>query len=242
MQQPAGRAKRRGGGERKPREERWTELLQVATEVFYEKGYDAASLQDIADRLGMLKGSLYYYIRTKEDLLYEVINDQFQQGLANIQSLASQPGDPVERLYNIIVGHIDYTCRRLTGTAVLLHELDSLSADRQKSILGGEDAYRSVFVDLIRQGQERGLIRAEVDPRLASLSILGSLNWLYRWFRPGGEFSGRQIGSHFADMNVRGIATERALAVLPSLAESGTSGKRRTGTKSRTSSRKNRTA
>lgn len=140
MQQPAGRAERRSGGARKPRKERWIELLQVATEVFCEKGYEAASLQDIADRLGMLKGSLYYYIRTKEDLLYEVINDVFQQGLANIESLASQPGDPVERLYKVIVGHVDHMCRRLTGTAVFLHELDSLSADRQKSILGGEHA------------------------------------------------------------------------------------------------------
>ena len=73
MRQPPGRAQRRGGGERKPREERWSELIEVATDVFYAKGYDAASLQDIADRLGMLKGSLYYYIQSKEDLLYDVI-------------------------------------------------------------------------------------------------------------------------------------------------------------------------
>jgi AcrR family transcriptional regulator len=72
MRQPPGRAQRRGGSERKPREERWSELIEVATDVFYAKGYDAASLQDIADRLGMFKGSLYYYIQSKEDLLYDV--------------------------------------------------------------------------------------------------------------------------------------------------------------------------
>jgi len=74
VRQPVGRSARRSGGERKPREERWAQLIEVATRVFFEKGYDAASLQDIADRLGMLKGSLYYYIQSKEDLLFEVIS------------------------------------------------------------------------------------------------------------------------------------------------------------------------
>ena len=92
MRQPPGRAHRRGGGERKPREERWSELIEVATDVFYAKGYDAASLQDSADRLGMLKGSLYYYIRSKEDLLFDVIKAVHEEGLANIKSLAAGEG------------------------------------------------------------------------------------------------------------------------------------------------------
>ena len=114
MRQPPGRAQRRGGGERKPREERWSELIEVATDVFYAKGYDAASLQDIADRLGMLKGSLYYYIQSKEDLLYDVIKTVHEEGLANIESLAAGDGDAVERLRHVIIGHIDHECRNMT--------------------------------------------------------------------------------------------------------------------------------
>ena len=89
MRQPAGRSARRSGGERKPREERWAELIEVATEVFYEKGYDGASLQDIADRLGMPKGSLYYYIQSKEDLLFDVISSVHKDGLAVIRARAA---------------------------------------------------------------------------------------------------------------------------------------------------------
>ena len=117
MRQPPRRAQRRGGGERKPREERWSELIQVATEVFYAKGYDAASLQDIADRLGMLKGSLYYYIQSKEDLLFDVIKAVHEEGLANIESLAAGEGNPLERLRDVIIGHIEHECRNLTKTA-----------------------------------------------------------------------------------------------------------------------------
>jgi len=69
-----------------------------------------------------------------------------------------------------------------------------------------------VFRDLIEKAQAEGLVRADLDPRLAALSVLGSTNWVYRWFRPGGAFSPEQIGSELAEMAIRGIATEDGLA------------------------------
>ena len=148
MRQPAGRSARRSGGERKPREERWAELIEVATQVFYEKGYDGASLQDIADRLGMLKGSLYYYIQSKEDLLFDVISSVHRDGLAVIRSRAEVEGDPLRRLESVIVGHVEHTCRNLVPTAVFLHELSALPAERRAEVLGSEHAYQGVFRDL----------------------------------------------------------------------------------------------
>jgi TetR/AcrR family transcriptional regulator, cholesterol catabolism regulator len=212
VRQPAGRSARRSGGERKPREERWAELIEVATQVFYEKGYDGASLQDIAERLGMLKGSLYYYIQSKEDLLFDVISTVHKEGLAVIRGRADVPGGPLERLENVIVGHVEHTCRNLVPTAVFLHELSALPPERRQEVLGSEHAYQGGFRDLIELAQKDGLVRAELDPRLATLSVLGSANWVYRWFRPGGEFSAEQIGAQLADMSIRGIATETALA------------------------------
>ncbi|MBW0103069.1 TetR/AcrR family transcriptional regulator [Pseudonocardia sp. KRD291] len=212
MRQPAGRSARRSGGERKPREERWAELIEVATQVFYEKGYDGASLQDIADRLGMLKGSLYYYIQSKEDLLFDVISTVHRDGLAVVRARADVEGSPLEKLESVIVGHVEHTCRNLVPTAVFLHELSALPADRRKEVLGSEHAYQGVFRDLIEQAQSNGDVRADLDPRLAALSVLGSTNWVYRWFRPGGAFTPEQIGAELAEMSIRGIATEKALA------------------------------
>lgn len=208
MEKPVGRSQRRGSGSRKPREERWAELFTTATEVFYEKGYDGASLQDIADRLGMLKGSLYYYIHSKEDLLFEVIHEVHRQGLANIAAFADKPGDPLQRLRNVMVGHIEHMCRNLVSTAVFLHELQALPAERREEILGSEHAYRSVFLDLITKAKAEGLVRESVDPKLASLHVLGTVNWVYRWFSPDGEFTPTQIGEHFADLTLHGLAAD----------------------------------
>ncbi|MFO7192406.1 MAG: TetR/AcrR family transcriptional regulator [Thermocrispum agreste] len=212
MPDRAERTFRRTAAERKPREERWAELIEVATQVFYEKGYEKASLQEIADRVGMLKGSLYYYIQSKEDLLYEVVSTVHERGLSIVRQLAERSGEPLERLENVIHGHVVHTCRTLIPTTVFLHELSSLPEERRAEVLGGGHTYQSVFRGLVEEARERGQVREDVDPKLAALFILGSTNWLYRWFKPDGPYSPERIATDFADMAVRGIASEAGLA------------------------------
>ena len=176
---PAGRSERRAAGERKPREERWAQLLEVATQVFYEKGYDGASLQDIADRLGMLKGSLYYYIQSKEDLLFEVISEVHREGYAVVRAAAASEGDPLDRLERTIRAHVEHACRNLVPTAVFLHELEALP-DRPPR---GDPRQRPRLPGRLprprRRGPERGPGPAgrrppggrAVDPRLDELGL-----------------------------------------------------------------------
>lgn len=206
---PAGRSAR-PTRERKPREERWPELVKVATEVFYERGYDGASLQDIADRLGMLKGSLYYYIHNKEDLLFEVINAVYEEGLTVVRAAAEIPGDPLERLERIIIAHVEQTCRNLTATAVYLHELNSLPKALRQKVDG--KSYQGVFLDVLEDAQEKGLLRSGVEPHLTVFWILGSTNWVYRWFHHEGQTTAATVATQFADLAIHGVASSKALA------------------------------
>jgi AcrR family transcriptional regulator len=178
--------------------------MAVATQLFYEKGYEKASLQDIADRLGMLKGSLYYYFRSKEDLLFEVIHEVHEQGLAVVRRAAESPGRPLERLRHVVAAHVEHTCATLIPTAVFLHELSALPEARRREVLG-EHSYQEVFRGLVEQARNAGEARADVEPRLAALSILGSTNWVYRWYRADGPVAARDIAAQLADMAVRSI-------------------------------------
>ena len=154
----------------------------------------------------MLKGSLYYYIQSKEDLLYDVIKAVHEEGLANIESLAAGEGDPLERLRGVIIGHIEHECRNLTRPRCSCTSFQALSPERQAEIIGDEHAYRRVFVDLLEAGQQAGLIRAEVNPKLAALSILGlGGTRVYRWLRRAGN-SPRTSRGQFADLALRGVA------------------------------------
>jgi len=199
---------RRTEYKRKPREERWSELLNVAAQVIYEKGYRAASLQEISDRLGIMKGSLYYYIRSKEDILFAVLQNIHEIGLANVTSLAGQGGTAIERLRRVIRGHILFIAEHLVDTTIFLHEMKALPADRQKEILGGTTSYPKLFRQLIAEGQEEGSIRGALDTELTATIVLGSLNSTYRWMRAGDVEAAERIAAHFGEILISGLIAE----------------------------------
>lgn len=190
---------------RKSGDERWKELLEVSARMFADRGYAATSLQHIADELGMLKGSLYYYIKTKDDLLYEVIRGVYWEGVANFRRITTGPGDAVDRLEHAIQGHVRYLIDNITATTVFLHEFDQLSSGRREelSALG----YTEQLRDLIRAGQAEGSIRPEIDASMAALAVLGATNWIYRWYRDPGSWEPDEIGRQFADIFVSGLVS-----------------------------------
>ena len=181
---------------------RWQELLEIAAQIFARKGYKSTTLQDIADEFGVLKGSLYHYIRSKDDLLFEVIRSVYGEGLKNLQDLGSANLDPVERLRRVIRGHILHLIDNLVETTVLLHEFDQLSDERRAEMPIRD--YQAIMADLISEAKAGGLLKPDLDPQLAALAVLGAINWVYRWYRPGTR-SPEQIADQYADLLVDGM-------------------------------------
>ena len=207
--------------ERKPREERWAELLEAATEVFAEKGYDAASLQDIAERVGILKGSIYYYIDSKADLLAHLLQDVHTSGLQSMRALAEVDGDPLTRLYNMIVGHVFYVCSNLSKTAMFLHEVRKLTPPS-----GPRSWVMSMAIVMSsRTSSPRGRPWADTRPdqsKLAAVHTLSSLNSINTWYHVGGDFVPFEIAQQISASTLMGLATPkgvRILAQLPPLEE-----------------------
>jgi AcrR family transcriptional regulator len=184
----------------------------VATKVFYAKGYEAASLQEIADEVGIKKASFFYYFSSKEDLLHAVLASIIRQGMENIRTVLEPDEDPLTRLWGLVRAHIDWLCSNLIETAVFLHERKMIPVTRRREILEDDYAYQAAFIETIREGQLTGLILSSIDPKLAALSILGSINWTYTWFRPGMSLNPDLIGTQFATMTINSIATPEALA------------------------------
>ena len=203
----------RSAADRKPREKRWSEILKAAAEVFHEKGYDAATLQDIADRVGILKGSIYYYIKTKGDLLDSLLVEVHKEGLAMIRECAATPGTVFDKLEAMIRGHVDYMSRNRAKTAVYLHELKALDTAHREALFSPHE-FRDEFLSLIKQGQREELILAELDPKLTAQSMLGWINSLYQWYRPQPRKSHTAIANHFMTTMLRGIASNKGLKLL----------------------------
>ncbi|MHC1559141.1 TetR/AcrR family transcriptional regulator [Actinomycetospora sp. C-140] len=182
---------------------RWQELLDTAARTFARKGYRSATLQDIADEFGVLKGSLYHYIRSKDDLLYEVIRGVLDVGLARLREQAAVDLDPVERLRAIIRAHVLHLVDNRVGTTVLLHEFAQLSAERQATVPVRE--YQAVLEEQVDAARADPRVRSDLDPHLSALAVLGATNWVYRWYRPDGTRTPEQIADYFAATLVDGL-------------------------------------
>jgi AcrR family transcriptional regulator len=184
---------------------RHAEVLNAAAQVFFEKGYEATSIADIGERCGLLKGSLYYYIRSKDELLYEVVKDVF--GRRRLMEELAEGSTP-ERLLRFVEGHVLYLTQNITKTAVFLHDYRSLSPQRRKLAKQREQEYVAAVTQLIEEGQADGSFRREVDPKLATFAVLGAINWVYRWYRDGAAHTPEEIGQEFAEIIVRGLVVD----------------------------------
>jgi AcrR family transcriptional regulator/ferredoxin len=191
-----------------PRQEdgRWKELLHISAELFAAQGYQSTTLQDIADQFGVLKGSLYHYIRSKDDLLFEIVHSVADLGMRNLRELAAVKAvkaDPAARLRSVVRGHVLYLIDHLTETTVLLHEIDQLSPERRGQIPTQE--YSSVLTGLIEDGQRAGVVKPDIDAHLATLAVLGAVNWVYRWYRSDGNRTPAEIADQYVEMLVGGL-------------------------------------
>jgi TetR/AcrR family transcriptional regulator, cholesterol catabolism regulator len=190
-------------GRSKP-ETRLEEVLQSAANIFFTKGYHATSIEDVAREVGMLKGSLYYYIKSKDDLLFQLLLAGIEDGDAHIARQIEPGGDPVMQLERAIRAQIDYIIEKRVPFGLFLHEFDSLSGKRQHKLIAVMSRYNNRFVELVRKGQEQGKI-IPGEPWLLVNGILGMCNWLYRWYDPDQVKDPEQIKSVFVRMIFDGI-------------------------------------
>jgi AcrR family transcriptional regulator len=167
-------------------EERWDEVLDAAAKVFAEKGYRAATLRDIAGELGMLKGSLYYYIETKEDLLFEILRRYHAGGLERYQREDQLTRDepPAVRLAGFIRSYMA-SMRSLPVTLIVSEtDLGELQGEGRAEVLRLRRKMFEVPLGMVAAGVENGDFDKFVDPYVATATIFRMLNSTHFWHRP----------------------------------------------------------
>ncbi len=191
-------------GRRDPADRR-REIIDAAAALFQEKGYAASSIQDVANAVNILKGSLYYYIKSKDDLLFAVVNEVHEGGLKNLEEGKRVDGSALERIRSFVERHMVFNAHNLTKMTVFFHDFRSLSPDRRALIVEERDLYDQHLRGLIAAGQQEGSVRADVDPAMAGFAILGSMNWMYQWYSPKGTKTIEQIAAEFAELAVDSV-------------------------------------
>jgi len=192
--------------------ERHRAVLETAARLICEHGYEAASIQDIAAACGLTKAGLYYYIRSKEDLLLEIMNygmDIFEERvLLQVLSIS----DPVERLKACMEKNIFLVTEGWSKeVTIILHEHDTLTGAARQQINARKKRYVHFLESSFEEAMREGRIR-KVNPRVAAFAFLGQVLWIYKWFRPDGKIPAEQLAREMQDLFFGGLEVKADIA------------------------------
>ncbi len=191
------------------RRNRSDDVIEAAIRVFHKKGYASASIQDVADEVGMLKGSLYHYIDSKEDLLARIFEDsagQFEEMLAEVGRLE---GPPVERLRLFARQCSLWYLQNIERVAIYVNEWEQLSGKRLKEVKRIRLAYEQQLGGLIGEVKAAGEAPSDLDVNFATYFTIGALNGLPTWYRRRGADPAEAIADRYAEMIVATVVGGR---------------------------------
>lgn len=197
-------AETREGGNRQRRNRR-QDVLEAAVRVFQEKGYAAASIQDVAEEVGVLKGSLYHYIDSKEDLLARIFEDSAGHFTEMLDEASGLGEDPVERLRSFARSCSFWYLKNIERVAIYTTEWKYLTGNRRKDVMKIRETYERRLAGLIGEVKEAGEAAPDLDVSFATYFIFGALNGLPDWYRRRGPDSAEKIADAYADLIVNAV-------------------------------------
>lgn len=180
--------------------ERQREIIEAAAEVFYQSGYAAASVNDVAGRVGILKGSLYHYIDGKEDLLYQLLVETNESALEIIDELDAAGLTGWAALHPFVTRYTAYNCRNRKKVSVYYRDIGLVGPERFAAVLDQRARFEDWLTAQMRRAQDEGEVDPALDVRLAMMFVFGASNWVYQWYDPAGPRTAEEIGALYADM------------------------------------------
>jgi len=180
-------------------------IVRAATSLFGERTYPATSMRDIASAVGVLSGSLYAHIDSKEELLLEIVDSGVRDFLDAVTAAASSSGSAADRLRAMVHAHIDVVTRDPQRTVVVFHQWRYLSEGAQAAVRQRRRDYQELFADVVAAGVDDGTFAPGLDVRTAVLAILGSLNWTPEWLSSSGPRSVGEVARDLADAMLNGV-------------------------------------
>ncbi len=179
------------------------EIIRVAAEGFSARGYRATTLDDVAQKAGISKVTLYRYCHSKEELLIKVFERTIAVFHAELHRICAQRIPPEEKLRQIIRHQVRLMAEHRDFLTVFFSEESHLPPAMAERTRQEKREYNLLIENVIRQGMEEGVL-VSMPPQILTFIILGACNWLYQWYRPEGELSADEVARLFIMVLERG--------------------------------------
>lgn len=211
--------------------ERVDQIYRVAAQIICERGYDATSMNDIAEAVGITKAGVYHFIPSKKELLFAIMSYGMDTLESTVIIPASVVGDAETRLRFIITSHAMLIARSSNDeghdpVTILVEEEMGLSAVHRRKIKQRKRIYLDLIRDTLAQLKEEGKLK-EIDVTTAAFSLLGMILWLARWFRPDGRLSREQVAEEISKIALGGLLESGAVTRISANTSLNRNGARR---------------
>ncbi len=198
--------------DRGPRDEKLALILRTAASIFAEKGYHEASIRDISRATGISLSGLYYYVRSKEEILFRIQEHSFATVLENLEVVLAGEADPEQRLRLFVENHLRFFVNNMKEMKVLSHEATALTGEARTRVNALKRRYTELCQDLLRA------IRPGVQPermRVRTFALFGMMNWLYNWYRPSRDLRVEELSADMTQLFLHGYLGQTSPQAVP---------------------------
>ncbi|MBD0326580.1 MAG: TetR/AcrR family transcriptional regulator [Pyrinomonadaceae bacterium] len=165
-------------------------ILRTSARIFAEKGYHSTSMRDISRATDVSLAGLYYYCKSKEELLFLIQDNCFGRVLERLEQRLRETTDAVEKLRLIIENHLSFFATNMAEMKVLSHEADSLAGEMHERVSGKKQQYTRLVRRILSEAQaQQDSTRQKLDLTVATYALFGMMNWIYNWYDPDGKLS-----------------------------------------------------
>ncbi len=180
-------------------DERSGQIYRIAARLIHEQGFDATSMSAIADAAELTKAGLYYYVKSKKELLFKITSMAMDLLERFVVEPARNIAEPRQRLRTIIRNHAYLLTHDNGPLAILIDEVDGLEPNDRQLIVDRKRSYFELVRGTLEELRAEGLLR-EVDGTVAAFSLLGMVMWIARWYSPAGTLSRDQVAEDIAEI------------------------------------------
>jgi len=164
-------------------------ILRTAARIFAEKNYHSTSMRDISRETNVSLAGLYYYCKSKEELLFLIQDNCFGRVLERLQARLKETSEPTAKLRLVIDNHLSFFAANMSEMKVLSHEADSLAGEMHKHVSGKKQQYTKLVRRILSEVQQANGTQQKIDLTVATYALFGMMNWIYNWYDPAGALS-----------------------------------------------------
>jgi AcrR family transcriptional regulator len=187
------------------------EIIKAAAHVFRDRGFEAATLRDVAEATDTDRATLYYYVGSKEELLQEIVRQALAQDIATAQDVKRSKASTKDKISALIEAMVQGYDAHYPHMHVYIEDLGRISRQDNEwstDVIARTREYESIVHSILTKGQHDGTLRKDLPVELCAMALFGMINWMHRWYRPNLKWRPEEVAETFTEIYLNGLANQ----------------------------------